>query len=313
LGETHHRSLNGSDDRRATGHGVTSRAAINMTPPNRTGLTITFVPTIRMDTARNRNRHAMSSFRRALADYAGRPNLGRTIARPSSLPEPAIRQLDQRRFERAEADLCDVLADHLRADGWEVYFEVPLGRSRPDIVAIRHDETLAVEAKLEAVRAVVRQGLRIARRIARPYIALPVATAGTAAATITRIDRGQRLPGIFAVGSSVHEIRPPTGPPGRLLRPELLRAIALRYGGERGGVPSVSQIERNLAIVADLDRGETVLACAAKYRISGATVRTIAARLRRWRSHLETCVACTDPVMLGAHRYATLIEASASR
>lgn len=240
---------------------------------------------------------------------------------PAHLPEPRIRQLERHLGEREEADLCDVLAEWLRGNGWEVFFEVPLGQGRPDVVAFRHDSHLAIEAKLVDVPGVIKQGLRIAARVDSPYIALPPLSAGEAGVALARLERdrpGLRLPGLLAVGAEVHELRPPSSlHPRRRAAAADLRAAAERYGTERGGVPSTDQMVRNTEIWRERAAGVSVAELSETFRLSETGVRSVISRLRQWRDHLESCddLPClasgksNRTYFAGSHKHAELLRA----
>lgn len=193
------------------------------------------------------------TIRRIIEELRGRPLPDRIATSvPSHLAEPAILAFDRRLDEREEADLCDVLGEWLRNDGWEVFYEVPLRAGRPDVVGLRNDTTLTIKAKLSDVSSVIKQGLRIASLVDRPYIAMPVIPAGEASVILARLEcerPNMRLPGLLVVGSEVHELRPVAGFARRRILPSKLRAVAeLYYGAERGGVSSTDMMIRNVKL-----------------------------------------------------------------
>jgi hypothetical protein len=230
------------------------------------------------------------------------------VRRPEGLPEPVIRRTTLALDARSEADVCDALGAWLSASGWEVFFEVPLGVGRPDVVGLRSDATLAIEAKLFDVgfirgdvakvrsSGVIKQGLRISRLVDYPYVALPQAAATVADAEFARLERRASargltlaMPGVLAVGRRVTQLRPPQGSPRDRVASAAVRRVALLYGAERGGVANSAQIERNLAMWADRVAGDGPAALAERYRLSTSAVRSILTRIERWREHLLVC------------------------
>lgn len=267
----------------------------------------------------------MSEFDRAIAALRGQPPPPAKVRiRPSDLPEPtSIR--DQRISQRSEADICDKLGDWLRADGWEVFFEVPLGAWRPDVVAFRDAETLAIEAKLLDVQGVIRQGLRVAKSVDRPYVALPFGAADMVVMELARYERDQArngrrlgcLPGVLGVGTGVVELRHPLGHPTKRLNPTALRETAERFGAERGGVPSSDATERNIEIWRKRLIGKASVAeLAQEYNLNPTGVRTAVSRITTWREHLLTCSGypCAERALdreffAGAHKHTMALAA----
>jgi hypothetical protein len=84
-------------------------------------------------------------------------------------------------------------------------------------------------------------------------------------------------------------LRPPLGRPYRRMLTAELREAAERFGAERGGVPSVDQIERNVDMWRRLAGGESLTDLAAEYRLSLVGARTAMKRLSLWREHLAGC------------------------
>lgn len=261
-----------------------------------------------------------SSFRRALAEVGVKLTEPPAPERPEGLPEPAIHGATKRLAEREEADLCDTVAEWLRAEGYEVFFEVPLGKGRPDVVAFAGSTTLAVEAKLSDVKGVVKQGLRITSRVDEPYIAMPLAAAGEAARSLAYLERtnpAMRLPGIMSVGNEVAIVRHPAGHPRRRLNTVALRAEAEKHGAERGGVPSTDQMARNAEIWREWASGLKWREISARFVLSESGAQNIIKRIKRWREHLlacddDPCIAtgkADRAYFAGAHKH-TLILAS---
>ena len=245
----------------------------------------------------------MSSFRRALSQIQGKPyEPPEQQELPMGIPEPRIRAVARPIGGRAESDLCDLLAARLLRDGWEVYFEVPVRESRPDILAFRGGQSLAIEAKLQDAAAVVRQGLKIAKLVDLPFIALPASSAGEAGLFLARHERdrpGTPLPGLLSVTEAVRELRPPSSHPRRPIAIEDLREAAEQYGAERGGVPSTDQTERNLEIWVLAAQGEDLRDLGERYALSLAGIRGVIRRIEDWRGHLAVCPAgglgCSAP------------------
>lgn len=220
---------------------------------------------------------------------------------------------------RSEADVCDRLGAWLRADGWEVFFEVPLGSWRPDVVAFRDQETLAIEAKLLDVFGVIKQGLRVARAVDRPYVALPFGAADVVVLELARYERdqiqaGRRLtclPGVLGVGTEVVELRHPLGRPSKRLPTAGLREMAERFGTERGGIPSQDQTGRNIELWRKrVIAAAAVTTLAEEYNLSPTAVRTAVGRISAWREHLRTCSGypCAERALdreffAGAHKH----------
>jgi hypothetical protein len=245
----------------------------------------------------------MSSFRRALSQLRGEvyePPVQQEL--PLGVPEPRIRAVARPIGSRAESDVCDLLALRLSRDGWEVYFEVPVRDTRPDLLAFRGGQSLAIEAKLEDAAAVVRQGLRISKLVDLPFIALPASTAGEAGLFLARHERerpGTPLPGLLSVADAVRELRPPSSHPRKPIPLADLREAAERYGAERGGVPSSDQTLRNLEIWRAAADGADLKELATMHALSVAGIRGIIRRLEEWRRHLADCPAgglgCISP------------------
>jgi hypothetical protein len=237
----------------------------------------------------------MSSFRRALSQLRGEryePPVQQEL--PLGVPEPKIRAVARPIGGRAESDLCDLLALRLERDGWEVFFEVPVRDARPDILAFRAGQSLAIEAKLEDAAAVVRQGLRISKLVDLPFIALPASTAGEAGLFLARHERerpGTPLPGLLSVSEGVRELRPPSSHPRKPIAIDQLRESAERYGADRGGVPSLDQTERNLEIWRLAAAGGDLQEIGEANGLSLAGVRGVIRRLDEWRRHLTACPA----------------------
>ena len=259
-----------------------------------------------------------SAFRRALVEAGVRLSDPEPVELPVGMPEPAIRGAAKRLAEREEADLCDTVAEWLRGEGFEVFFEVPLGKGRPDIVAFRADATLAVEAKLSDVKGVVKQAQRIASKVDAPYIAMPLGAAGEAARTLAFLERKNprmTLPGIMAVGNEVAILRPPTGQPRRRAATAALRAAAERYGAERGGVPSTDQMARNAEIWREWALGMRWREIGSRFVLSESGAQAIVKRIKQWREHLKSCddrpcVALSKSersYFAGAHKHALLL------
>ena len=262
----------------------------------------------------------MTSFRRTLTELGVRLPDAPVVERPAGLPEPAIRSVAKRLAEREEADLCDTLAEWLRGEGFEVFFEVPLGKGRPDVVAFKGASTLAIEAKLSDVDGVVKQGLRIASLVDAPYVALPLAAAGEASRQLARKERlqpGATLPGVLAVGTEVSILRPPRGHPRKRAANDKLRAEAEKYGAERGGVPSTDQMARNAEIWREWAEGVRWREIGRRFVLSESGAQAIVKRIRRWREHLLVCddlpciaVGKVDRAYFaGSHKHADLLRA----
>jgi hypothetical protein len=231
------------------------------------------------------------------------------------LPEPQVRALPPTLRQQAEVDLCDTLAEWLRGLGWETFFEVPLGRGRPDVVGVRAEETLAIEAKLLDVSSVLRQGLRIARLVRQPYIALPPPAAGEAGVALEVLARrrpGLTLPGLLAVTRQVRELRPPRGQPSRAVSADELRRLGQVHGAWRGGRAGGDRIERNLRLWVAAAQAPDLASLAADFAMERAAARQILIRLRAARRHLEECQRPMDECPAGAigrlaHRHATTL------
>jgi hypothetical protein len=242
----------------------------------------------------------MSDFYKQVAALRGvPPPPPRKHVRPLELPEPTD-VLEKRSSQRSEADMCDKLGDWLRRQGYEVFFEVPLDDYRPDVVGFEGDLTLAIEAKRKDVFGVIKQGLRIARRVDIAYVALPLGAADAVVAELAgyelkvaaRADgrRPSAMPGVLVVGpANVEELRPPSGAPYRKIKTAELRENAERFGAERGGVPSTDQTERNAAMWRRLAAGEPLPALAEEYRLTDIAARVVIKRLEAWREHLLLC------------------------
>ena len=266
----------------------------------------------------------MSTFTKMLRNLQNRPHDPRPeVARPDGLPEPRIRKRPKPLSEREEADLCDRLAEWLRDDGWAVYFEVPMGAVRPDVVGIKGETTIGIEAKLDDTKGVVSQGLRISRRFVHPYIALPAETAGEAAQLLARIARqrpNQPLPGLLSVDIDIVEIRPPSSHRRRHVPANRLRDTAERLGAERGGVPSSDRMERNLELEAGFRSGVDLGELARRHRITEKAALRAIRRLELFRVHLDGCpgeLRCSAigsgerSFYAGAHKHAALLRATA--
>jgi hypothetical protein len=269
------------------------------------------------------DRPPMSTFDKMLNSLRGRPQEPRTlVARPAGLPEPRIRRRPKPLSEREEADLCDRLAEWLRDDSYDVYFEVPLGATRPDVVGIRGERTFGIEAKLSDTRGVVSQGLRIARRFTDPYIALPAETVGEAAQLLARIARQRPntpLPGILSVDLDVVVIRQPSSHRRRHLPATRLRDTAERLGAERGGVPSLDRMERNLALEQEFRTGAKISDLARHFKMTDRAAARVVRRLELFRLHLQSCpgeLRCSGvgsgerSFFAGAHKHESLLRAS---
>ena len=212
--------------------------------------------------------------------------------RPSAPAMPAKARL------QPEAELCDRIGDWLREDGTEVFFEVPVRSWQPDVVGFAPDgQTIAIETKLDDWRGVLKQGVRNASFFDRSWVAMPFRTANRAAAALADVaaDRRQqgqivRLPGVLGLhNDKVVILAQPVGGPSRRMDPVKLRKAAERYGKERGGVASINQLERNLALWADRQTGLSYAKLAAQYRLSASGVRDTLKRLANQRDHLRRC------------------------
>ena len=262
----------------------------------------------------------MSEFRRSLARHSGIPAPAPRERRPD--PASARPQLLR---ERSEADLCDAIGAWLRAERHEVFYEVPLGKGRPDVISIKGGSITAIEAKLTDVDGVIKQGMRAAALIDIAWLALPIRGASEAVLALERIerraiDRGRRLslPGVIAVGKSVTILRDPKPQPKRRrVSLERIRADAERYGQARGGVPSGIDLERDAAIWAARRAGGAWLDIAEAHNIGPNAARNAVRRIEAWRGHLSSCDGnpCTEPdpdrrdFIAGAHRHASRLMA----
>jgi hypothetical protein len=242
----------------------------------------------------------MNDFQRQLAVLRGqKPGPPKIPYRPIELPDPTD-QHEKRTSQRSEADICDKLGDWLRTQGYEIFFEVPLDNFRPDVVGFRGEETAAIEAKKADWIGVIRQGIRLARFVDRPYVALPFGAADGVVLEQARFEEkvAQRsggrkppaMPGILAVGrENVRELRPPSGKPYKRMATEKLRESAERFGAERGGVPSTDQTDRNIEIYLKFLDGKSVGNLAQNYKISETATKTAIKRIAAWRNHLVLC------------------------
>jgi hypothetical protein len=242
----------------------------------------------------------MNDYQRQLAALRGqKPGPPKIPYRPIELPDPTDHH-EKRTSQRSEADICDKLGDWLRAQGYEIFFEVPLDNFRPDVVGFRGEETAAIEAKKEDYVGVIKQGMRLARRVDRPYVALPFGAADSAVAEQAEIERkimlrsgGRKpvvMPGILAVGrENVRELRAPYGRPYKRMATEKLRESAERFGAERGGVPSTDQTDRNIEIYLKFLDGKSIGTLAQNYKISETAAKTAVKRIAAWRGHLVLC------------------------
>ena len=271
------------------------------------------------------NGEGMSSFNRAVATLRGKemPPHARAV-RPVDMATPRIWTFSRPLTARPEADLCDVLADYLRNDDWDVWFEVPLGPGRPDIIAIRDHTTLAIEGKKTDVKGVIRQGYRILPFVDLAYVALPLAASSEVELELSRTlrrdaehDRRPRpMFGVLSVGKTVREMRSPTAHPARRVEPIVLRRIADLHGAERGGTPGTDTAPLNLRIWQAVADGATLHDIATDANISESSTRSALRRLARWRDHLAQCQGgqCTAepsdiPALVAAHRYAEAVLA----
>ena len=237
----------------------------------------------------------MSDLDQAIAALRGvPPPPDRVPVRPAGLPPPTAGR-EKRVVERSEAEMCDKLGDWLRGLGWEVFFEVPLPPGRPDVVGFKGGETLAIEAKRRDIEGVVKQGLRIARKVDHPYVALPFGYADSVVIELAKLEhraiaRGRKIPpmpGVLVVSPGVAELRAPSGDPVDRVSPEKFRRIAERYGAERGGVPSVDQTDRNLVIWGRrYGERSTIKVIANEFSLSITMIRAILGRIEAWRAHL---------------------------
>ena len=236
----------------------------------------------------------MNSFARSLAALRGKPAPPdpEPPNRPAGLPEPVIRSTGLSLAARAEADVCDLLGAWLIASGYEIFYEVPLGRSRPDVVGVRADGSVGIEAKLEAVDDVVRQGIRIARRFDRPYVALPPIPAAEATRLLTRLTRerpGLALPGVLAVTREVSELMAPSTHPRRPVSLDELRRLGQLHGTPRGGLPGGSAFERDVRLWIAAAEGESLAALSARADLSSASLRSVLRRINEAREHAGVC------------------------
>jgi len=246
----------------------------------------------------------MSDFYKQIASLRGVPAPPpKKPVRPLELPDPTD-VLEKRTVRRSEADICDKLGEWLRSRGYEVFFEVPLDDYRPDVVGFQGDATLAIEAKRKDVIGVIKQGLRVARRVDIAYVALPLGAADEVVKELAKYSlRVQArtdgrlppaMPGVLVVGPThVEELRPPAGSPYHKIKTAELRESAERFGTERGGVPSTDQTERNAEIWRRFAAGESLGDLADEYRIPLAAARLAIKRLEAWKEHLVFCMG--DP------------------
>ena len=258
----------------------------------------------------------MTSFDERVARLRGKPYTPTTPAvRPPGIPPPRIRSLALRVTERAEADLCDMLAEHFRALGWDIWFEIPLGSGRPDIVGIKGDQTMGIEAKRFDVDGVIEQGRRLTPLVDLAYVALPLEAASAVDLQLSRRysgDAGRPLRsfGVLAVGSRIRELRPPTARPSKRTPTEELRRLAELHGADRGGVSGGDFTPRNVRLWGGLASGLAIEDIAAEHSLTQQVVRTGLRRLLRWREHLVDCTdasACEEPAFAAAHRNAETV------
>lgn len=236
----------------------------------------------------------MSSLQRRIAVLRGvePPQAAPPPPRPDGLPEPEIRSVRLSLADRAEADICDLLGIWLESSGYQPFYEVPIGKSRPDVVGVRADATIGIEAKLDAFADVVHQGIRIARRFDRPYVALPPLPAAEAARLVVRIGRERPvlpLPGVLAVTREVIELVAPSDHPRRPITPDELRRIAELHGSSRGGVPGGSTFERDCRLWTAAVEGESIPELARRSGIPAPTLRTVLRRVAEAREHALGC------------------------
>lgn len=258
-----------------------------------------------MSRPRNRLAEAIGSLPRDNDSSPAIPTPVRAVvAAPArqSAPQPVIDLSEG----YPEAELCDRLGSWLRERGYEVFFEVPVLSFQPDILAFGTD-VIAIEAKVADWRGVIEQGLRSARHFERAYVALPFEPANRAAAELTRQTNraGQSGPAAWPGVLGLHRLRvvelvAPSGRPDRPIDRERLYRAAGRYGKERGGVPSSSQLERNVELWRGRINGATLAELAGHYRLSSTGVSETLNRLDAWRDHLRRCPS--EPCVATARR-----------
>jgi hypothetical protein len=217
--------------------------------------------------------------------------------RPAGESDAAILTVQRDLAHGAEAVLCDRLGAALEAQGYDVFFEVPFGGGQPDVVGIRGDETIAIEAKRFDIKGVVKQGLRAARHVDRAYLALPLRTYPEAAASMDRLarkadegGRGHALPGVILVGpDAVKVVRAAVSAPRRRIAPEVLRRMGELLGEERGGTPGGDRTERNLLVYRAWSGGLPVALVARRKSLTEDAVRRIIIRTDLDAGHLSWC------------------------
>jgi hypothetical protein len=260
----------------------------------------------------------MFSFDERIAKLRGKPFVPPTpTGRPPGIPEPRIHSLELRVTDRAEADLCDMLAEHFRAQGWDIWFEVPLGNGRPDIIGIRDDQTMGIEAKRLDIDGVIKQGFRLIPFVDLAYVALPLEAASAVELQLTRShsggpDRIFRSFGVLSVGRKIDELRHPTARPSRRVATAELRHLAELHGADRGGVSGGDFTPRNIRLWGEFASGRTIEELASEHNLSQQVVRTGLRRLLRWHEHLVECpdaTACEEPAFAAAHRNTEAVAA----
>lgn len=233
--------------------------------------------------------------------------------RPVGTSEAKIHQIERDLVQMAEVNMCDRLEIQLEEQGYDVFFEVPIGVGRPDVVAIRGEETVGIEAKRRDIKGVVKQGLRLARYVDRAYVAVPITTLNEVTTAIDRlarttVEKGRTyaIPGIISVGpSEIKVMRAPIGEPSERIPTAELRRAADLVGEEQGGVPGGDRSARNLAIWTSWAGGLPVVLIARRQSLPTRVVRRILTRVARWSAHLETCDGSPcrgDALELEAHK-----------
>ncbi len=113
-----------------------------------------------------------------------------------------------------EVDLREPVADHLRALGCEVYFEVPILHRHADVVGIQGEEVVAVELKLTQWRVALAQARAYQLGAQRAYLALPQPRAEALRRAPSPLEsEGVGLLGVALPVGKVRELLPATPSP----------------------------------------------------------------------------------------------------
>lgn len=149
--------------------------------------------------------------------------------------------------EFPERDLCRAAAEHLRADGWKVFSEIPYFERSIDLVGVRDGLVFGIEAKVSFTKRLQSQIMGVSWHT--DYAAALVKTVPRAATIawaerhgigIWRVLPGGEIAKIVKERSLRERFGDEACPSSDLIRERILRNVSIASESDDGGMPCVS-------------------------------------------------------------------------